>query len=296
MDGHGIAKFRDASLLATSADRPWTLISAEIRSHGAGEIGAFTPQNAEITQILRDEHDAVSTRASGGVRQEVAAAPGTTWLCPAGIREEATRLSAAIPRVLHVYIPQHSFLAGEVKTLDFRAQDLRYQAQVDSPRILTLLRTIQMELGREGSAGGLRIDSLALDLIGTLAEDHAEGGRQAVRPRGQGTLDRRRLDRVLSYINDNLEKDLSLPDIAEVACVSVFHFARVFQQTLGTTPHAYLGERRLDAARRKLALGADSLAEIAHASRFSSQANFTRAFTRATGMSPGRYRQGAMSD
>lgn len=295
MDGHGIAKFRDASLLATSADRPWTLISAEIRSHGAGEIGAFTPHNAEITQILRDENAAVSTRASGGVRQEVAATPGTTWLCPAGIREEATRLSADIPRVLHVYIPQHSFLSGEVAGLGFRAQDLRYQAEVDSPRIMALLRNIQLELGREGSAGGLRMDGLALDLISALARDHAEGGRQALPPRGQGTLDRRRLDRVLAFINENLEQDLSLIDMAEVACVSVFHFARVFQQTLGAAPHAYLSERRLDAARRKLAHGADSLSDIAQASRFSSQANFTRAFTRATGVSPGRYRQAILS-
>lgn len=78
MEGHGVAKFRDAGLLATSADRPWTMIAAEIRSHGAGEIGAFTPQNAEITQILRDDRPAVSSRASGGVRQDVAATPGTT--------------------------------------------------------------------------------------------------------------------------------------------------------------------------------------------------------------------------
>ncbi|GLK48272.1 hypothetical protein GCM10017620_12450 [Brevundimonas intermedia] len=295
MDGHGTAKFQDASLLATSADRPWSLIAAEIRSHGAGAIGAFTPQNAEITQILRDENAAVSTRASGGVRQEVAATPGTTWLCPAGIREEATRLSADIPRVLHVYIPQHSFLSGEVADLGFRAQDLRYQAEVESPRIMTLLRTIQLELGCEGSAGGLRMDALALDLISALAQDHAEGGRQASPPRGRGTLDRRRLDRVLSFINQNLEQDISLSDLAEIACVSVFHFGRVFQQTLGVTPHAYLSERRLDAARQKLAYGRDSLAQIAQACRFSSQANFTRAFTRAAGMSPGRYRQATLS-
>ncbi|NBB61484.1 helix-turn-helix domain-containing protein [Pseudomonas sp. ODNR1LW] len=290
MEGHGTAKFRDASLLATSADRPWCLIAAEIRSHGAGEIGAFTPQNAEITQILRDEHEAVSTRASGGVRQEVAARPGTTWLCPAGIREEATRLSADIPRVLHVYIPQHSFLSGEVSCLNFRAQDLRYQAAVDNPRILSLLRAIQLELRCEGAAGGLRMDTLALELISALAEDHAEAGRAAARPRGYGVLDRRRLDRVLTFINENLERDLSLSDLAEVACVSVFHFARLFQQTIGAAPHAYLSERRLDVARQKLAYGSDSLAQIALACRFSSQSNFTRAFTRATGGSPGRYR------
>ena len=197
--------------------------------------------------------------------------------------------------MLHVYIPQHSFLSGEVADLGFRAQDLRYQAEVESPRIMTLLRNIQLELGCEGSAGGLRMDALALDLLSALAQDHAEGGRQASPPRGRGTLDRRRLDRVLSFINQNLDQDISLSDLAEIACVSVFHFGRVFQQTLGVTPHAYLSERRLDAARQKLAYGRDSLAQIAQACRFSSQANFTRAFTRAAGMSPGRYRQATLS-
>lgn len=295
MDGHGVAKFRDASLLATSADRPWTLLSAEIRSHGAGEIGAFTPQNAEITQILRDGPPAVSSRASGGVRQEVAATPGTTWLCPAGIREEATRLSADIPRVMHVYIPPHSFLVGELATLSFSSQDLRYQAQVDSPRVEALLRAIEHELRQEGLAGGLRMDGLAVELIVALADDHRESGPSPAASRIAGTLDRRRLDRVLAFINESLDKDLSLADLADVACVSVFHFARLFQHTLGATPHAYLSHRRLDLAKQRLALGGESLAEIALACRFSSQANFTRAFSHATGVSPGRYRHAARS-
>lgn len=295
MDGHGVAKFCDAALLATSADRPWSLIAAEIRSHDAGEINPFTPQNAEITQILRDDEPAVSRRASGGVLQEVAARPSTTWLCPAGIREEATRLSAGIPRVMHVYIPPHSFLEGEVGALGFRAQDLRYQAEVNSPRIMALLRAIELELVRESSAGGLRMDALAVDLIRALAEDHDERGGRPATPRLSGSLDRRRLDRVLAFIGDNLERDLSLSDMADAACVSVFHFTRAFQRTMGMTPHAYLSRRRLDVAKQRLAHGGHSLSEIALACRFSSQANFTRAFSQATGVSPGRYRQAAQA-
>lgn len=291
MDGHGVEKFRDAGLLATSANRPWSLFSAEIRSHGAGDIGAFTPQNAEITQIIRDTNDAVSTRASGGVRQEVAATAGTTWLCPAGIREEATRLSADIPRVLHVYISPHSFLEGEVASLGFRAQDLRYQARVDNPRVLRLLDRIKRELVEEGSAGGLGMDVLGLELIAALAADHADTPRTPQRPAAPGLLDRRRLDRVLDFINDNLEHDISVADLAEVACVSVFHFSRAFALTLGLTPHAYLSQRRFDLARRLLAEGRRDLTDIALTCRFSSQANFTRAFSRAAGLSPGRYRQ-----
>lgn len=291
MEGHGVDKFRDASLLATSSDRPWTLLSAEIRSHGAGDIDAFTPQNAELTQILRDENAAVSTRSSGGVRQEVAATPGTIWLCPAGIREEATRLSADIPSVLHVYIPPHSFLDGELASLDFRAQDLRYQAAVDSDRVKAILAAITRELRRETASGGLRMDALAVELIAALAADHGETPRTILPLQTPGQLDRRRLDRVLSFVNDNLGEDVGLAQMAEVACVSVFHFARAFHQTTGRTPHAYLSERRLDRAKRLLSEGATDLADIALTCRFSSQANFTRAFTRALGVSPGRYRR-----
>ena len=80
MEGHGLEKFRDATLLATSANRAWSLISAELRSHPAGESGAFAPQNALITQTVADTNAAYSVRGSGGVRQKLVAKPGTTWL------------------------------------------------------------------------------------------------------------------------------------------------------------------------------------------------------------------------
>jgi AraC family transcriptional regulator len=293
MEGHGLEKFRDADLLATSANRAWSLLSAELRSHQVGEIGAFTPQNAEITQTIRDTGAAYSVRSSGGVRQEVVANPGTIWLCPAGICEEATRLSGDMPEVLHVYLPPHSFL-GLVNEggADFRAQDLRYQTQLTNPAVLRLTANIVRELNEETSAGGLKMDALAVELIAALAQDHAEisssGPPVAL---AKGVLDRRRLDRVLEYIEANLDADISVTDLAEAACFSLFHFVRAFHLAMGRPPHAYLSERRLDRAKRLLAYSGTSLVEISLICRFSGQANFTRAFTRAMGTSPGRYRR-----
>ncbi len=293
MDGHGLEKFTDASLIATSAHRPWSLISAELRSHKVGEIGAFTPQNAEITQIVGDTSQAYSVRCSGGVREEVVAVPGTIWLCPAGICEEATRLSADMPEVLHVYLPPHSFLGliGENHT-DFRAQDLRYQSGAKNLPLLRFTDEIVQELREETSAGGLKIDALAIELIGELARDYAETSPSG-RPvsLAKGVLDRRRLDRVLEYIETNLDADIRIGDLAEAACFSLFHFARAFHQATGRPPHAYLSQRRLDRAKRLLAYSESSLVDISLTCRFSSQANFTKAFSRAVGASPGRYRE-----
>jgi AraC family transcriptional regulator len=293
MDGHGIEKFKDTGLIATSANRNWSLLAAEIRSHRAGEIGAFTPQNAEITQTLRNTRSNVSIRASGGVRQEVKVTPGTMWLCPAGACEEATSLIDDFPEVLHVYMPPHSFLRHISEgSLNFTARDLRYQAQVTNPAVTSLTRAIVNELYQETFSGGLKMDALAVELIGVLAREHAE--IPTSRPPialAKGWLDQKRLDRVLQFIDANLDTDISINDLANAACFSLFHFVRAFRLATGKPPHAYISERRLDRARQLLAYSDASLVDISLTCRFSGQANFTKAFTRAMGISPGRYRK-----
>lgn len=295
MQGHGEEKFKDADLIATSANRPWGGMSAELRGHSAGYIGAFVPQNAEITTIIRGPKPAVSTRAAAGVRQVVPATPLTTWLCPAGIAEEDTSLSDDIPEVLHVYLPQYVFSTlSQRERLDFRAQDLRYQARVTNSDVMAMLSIIVSELRNPTFAGGLRMESLSYAMVETLARDHAETHADT-RPRNKlaGGLDRKRIARVIDYIEDNLYENMSVVELAQVADYSLFHFTREFTVSTGYTPHAYLAERRLDAAKRILAFSDLPLVEIAHINGFSNQANFTKAFHKSVGMSPGRYRAAA---
>jgi AraC family transcriptional regulator len=89
--------------------------------------------------------------------------------------------------------------------------------------------------------------------------------------------------------------DLSLEQLASVACLSRFHFARAFKAAVGRSPHRYVSARRLERAKALLAREDRPLADIALALNFSCQANFTRAFAQATGQTPGRYRRGLRS-
>jgi AraC-like DNA-binding protein len=116
---------------------------------------------------------------------------------------------------------------------------------------------------------------------------------QSIGPSTKGRLDRRRLFRVLDYIDRHLEGDLTLDSMASVACLSRFHFARAFKQAVGQSPLRYVIARRLERAKVLLIEGEAPLVEIALALRFSSQANFTRAFRQSTGMPPGQYRREA---
>src|SRR6202790_58487 len=100
-----------------------------------------------------------------------------------------------------------------------------------------------------------------------------------------------RLRRVLDYIAANIEDDFTLANLARIAGYSVFHFARKFTLAMGISPHRYISRMRLENAMAELAASNLPLAEIALNAQFSSQASFTRAFHRATGMTPKEYRR-----
>jgi AraC family transcriptional regulator len=97
--------------------------------------------------------------------------------------------------------------------------------------------------------------------------------------------------RVLDYIDQNLEQEFTVSDLARIAHLSVFHFARVFASTMGMPPQRYVSQRRLESAKKMIGTGRLPLSEIAFRSGFSSQASFTRAFRRAANMTPGEFRR-----
>lgn len=100
-----------------------------------------------------------------------------------------------------------------------------------------------------------------------------------------------KLRRVLDYIEANLDSDVRLSDLAAVADLSTFHFARVFKLAMGLSPYQYVQDRRIDHARALLIENKLQISELALACGFASQSHFTAAFSRMTGVSPGRYRR-----
>jgi AraC-like DNA-binding protein len=77
--------------------------------------------------------------------------------------------------------------------------------------------------------------------------------------------------------------------------LSQYHFARAFKKATAHTVHQYLTTVRLERAKELLAADESSIADIAFQCSFSSQANFTKAFVRSLGISPGRYRRACAS-
>ena len=94
--------------------------------------------------------------------------------------------------------------------------------------------------------------------------------------------------KALAYLDAAPIAPVTLADLAELCGVSRFQLLRGFAREVGTTPHAYLVQRRVCLARRFLAAG-QTIADAAFNAGFADQSHIIRAFTRQVGVTPGRY-------
>ena len=107
------------------------------------------------------------------------------------------------------------------------------------------------------------------------------------------TLPRGRLRAVVEYIEEHLGAGPTLEQLAAVAGLSVYHFARQFKVATGLPPHEYVIARRVERAKQFLQGGDLSLAEVAAQAGFSDQSQFSRHFKRLIGVTPGQFRMSA---
>jgi AraC-like DNA-binding protein len=103
----------------------------------------------------------------------------------------------------------------------------------------------------------------------------------------------RRLRLAADHIESHYDEPLSLEAMAQVACMSTFHFVRYFAALHGATPHAYLVRRRAEAARQLLDAGLTDLAQVAERTGFGSRSSLYRALrgARSAAARPARCRR-----
>ncbi len=101
-----------------------------------------------------------------------------------------------------------------------------------------------------------------------------------------------RINRVIDYINKNLDEELSLDKLAEVASFSKFHFHRIFTAFTGDTLNDFIKRIRLQRTLMKLMMNTEMpITEIALSTGFSSSANFSRVFKDYYGTTPSSFRK-----
>ena len=111
-----------------------------------------------------------------------------------------------------------------------------------------------------------------------------------LRPLPPAPLDPRTLARVAEAVEARLDETLTLADLAAVAGLSTFHFARSFRAATGLAPHQYVLARRIDLAKRLVLTTAEPVQEIAWSAGFENVSHFRRQFAAQIGVLPGALR------
>jgi AraC family transcriptional regulator len=165
---------------------------------------------------------------------------------------------------------------------------------LELPHLRTAMAAVDAEMTAGGAGGPLAAESLANVLAIHLLR-HVLAPRQPERG-SDGPLPRGRLRAVVEYIEEHLDASPSLQQLAAVARLSPYHFARQFKTATGLPPHQYVIARRVQRAQLLLQAETDlSLAEVAASAGFSDQSQFTRHFKRLVGVTPGQFRTPARS-
>jgi AraC family transcriptional regulator len=212
---------------------------------------------------------------------------GGMAVLPAGCGP-AVRLTTACEVTVYGFAPQ--VFERFRDELDGPQPALEYLAATRDGDLLSLMSMLDRELETGGPSGRLYSDSLGFALLSravALSQPHARA-----RPFGASPLNARTRERLFEFIEGNLHRDLGLEELASQVGYGRGHFVRMFRATVGTSPHQYLLERRIEHARALLREGRLPLAEIAMACGFSSQSHFSAQFRRRVGIPPARYRRG----
>jgi RpiB/LacA/LacB family sugar-phosphate isomerase len=106
-----------------------------------------------------------------------------------------------------------------------------------------------------------------------------------------GGLPPRRLQRVFIHIRENVARDLSVTELAQVVGMSQYYFSKLFKMSTGITPHQYVMRQRVERAQEHLRESRMALAEVATQVGFETQSHFTSVFRRLVGATPKHYRE-----
>lgn len=212
--------------------------------------------------------------------------PGTLFLLPRGTVDEidwrgpTQRIAVAVHRRLLTSALDETAGSDDV--------ELTEHWNLIDRHLSAMLREMAADLEDNSPAGRLYGESLANALAVYLLNRYAV---RQIRPVAyKGGLPGYRLKRVLDFIGDKLEEDISLSRLAAIAGMSPHYFSQLFKQSTGRAPHQFVLLKRIEHAKRQLRNPKSSITDAALGAGFQSPSHFARVFRQLEGATPSRFR------
>lgn len=193
--------------------------------------------------------------------------------------------------VLHMHLPVAALrdMSAEMNAPPVDALQLGPSEGVHDPLLRNLFRALRPAIDSPREASRLVVGHIAQAFAAHIVRRYGGVVDQPDGPRGG--LAPWQARRALEQLDAVLDGEIALGQLAVECGLSVRHFGRAFQQSMGLPPHRYLLKRRVERAKELLLSSPLSLLEIALACGFADQSHFTRVFRAAVGATPGAWRR-----
>jgi AraC family transcriptional regulator len=244
------------------------------------------PLNDYAIVLYREGATPMNRRCAGDWRREQVA-PGSISLLTHAMQSH-WRWSDDI-EVMHLYLSPSVVADVAAQAYDRQVRDIELfdVLRADDPVLSGIVACLARE-SREGELGGrLYVESLRNQACVHLLRHYANA---IFREMPAGGLSRGQCRLLIQYIDENLDRNISLADLAGVVQLSVFHFMRKFRTELGCAPHAFVMRRRVEHAQHQLARRHIPLKVVAANCGFADQSHMTRLFRRLLHTTPAEYR------
>jgi AraC family transcriptional regulator len=226
-------------------------------------------------------------RVEGGKSIERLTSPGLFPFAPAFRDAEWFWDSAA--EILDIYLPAAVLERMAIESSDRVSQtvELIDRFAVRDPLLEQLALTFAAEVERGDNRSSLYFESVQTLLAVHLLRHHCTV--KITKSPKLGPLSPSKLQKIFDCIQDNLDRDIGLAELAEVVQMSSHHFGKIFKQSTGVSPHQYVLQCRIDRAKKLLSNPQLTLADISQAVGFCDQSHFTNVFRRYIGLTPRQY-------
>jgi len=253
--------------------------------HAAFRLHRYAPHSHDtyVAGAIIAGHEAYTVRGARHV-----AGPGDMcFVNPGEVHDGAPADNGYVYRMSYPAIGLLTDLAGEITGRVPRHAPFFRLPVVHDPSLAALFVSAHERLERQGTASGadLGAEEALVRAYGVMLRRYADLDGRPMPLRIGGA----RIARVRDLLETCYADPVGLTALCEVAGLGRSQLLRAFRQATGLTPHAYLVDRRVRAARDLLRRG-EAPGAVAAAVGFCDQAHLTRAFKERFGVTPGRYR------
>lgn len=272
---------QEQSLLMLPRSASWNSISIEHHQQPPAECELSEPRHT-LCLILNECF--IERRVNNGHIHRNRAAKGDIIIYPAFSQHWVRWLDETEFLLLFLDDTLLARMTEELTTSD-GTEIIQYEKEFRDPLLQQIGLALKAELDEDVvPSSSLYAESLATALSAHLLRHYTV--QEPIIRAYPGNLPNAVIQRVVEYIHDNLDHNLTLAELATVADMSAYHLAHTFKQALGIAPHQYILRTRIEHAKALLLQGKLSIAEIATRVGFFDQSHFTRYFKRSVGITP----------